>query len=154
MKKVLVINDSRFESAILKDLLIRLGYDVKTTSEYYAIQEINNYLPNLVISNLVMKETSGDLLIKRIKDIQKDVTCFLSSCSDLNIEDYKYNKVDGVIKTPVNLEDLNNILKGTSSKHDKEKFTFCPYCGGKFGEEPYSFCPYCGERINKIAIRV
>lgn len=154
MKKVLVINDSRFESAILKDLLTKLGYDVKTTNEYSALQEVNNYLPNIVISNLIMKETSGDLLIKKIKDVHKDMVCFLSSCSNLHIEDYKYNKVDDIIKTPVNVEELNKLLKKFSPKDSNTIFTFCPYCGGKFGEGTYSFCLYCGEKVSRIEARV
>lgn len=154
MKKALVINDSRFESAILKDLLTKLGYEVKTANEYSALKEVNSYLPNIVISNLVMKEISGDLLIKKIKDVHKDIVCFLSSCNSLNIEDYKYNKVDDVIQTPVDLEKLDKILHSVSSETIKPIFSFCPYCGGKFGESTYSFCPYCGEKFSKVETRV
>ncbi|WP_315119427.1 response regulator [uncultured Clostridium sp.] len=147
MKKILVINDSKFESYILKDLLTQLGYEVKITNEYSAIYEINNYSPDVVIANLIMKEISGDLLIKKIKDMKKDTKCLLSSCNDLNIEDYRYNKVDGIIKTPVNLEGLSAMLKSFSTVNNKERFSFCPFCGGKIGEQLYAFCPYCGSRL-------
>lgn len=154
MKKVLIINDSRFESAILKDLLTKLEYMVKTVNEYSALQEVSNYLPDIVICNLIMKETSGDLLIKKIKNMHNSIICFLSSCSNLNIEDYRYNNVDEIIKTPVNLEELNKLLERFSSKATKAIFAFCPYCGGKVGEKAYSFCPYCGEKLNKLEARI
>ncbi|MEW9096346.1 MAG: response regulator [Clostridiaceae bacterium] len=156
MKKILVVNDSKFESYILKDLLIQLGYDVEITNEYSAIYEINKYSPDVVIANLIMKETSGDLLIKKIKDMKKDTKCLLSSCNNLNIEDFRYNKVDGIIKTPVKLDDLNIILKSFFTVNDRLDFLFCPFCGGKIGEQLYAFCPYCGNKLKneKVGINI
>lgn len=43
VKRVLVVNDSRFERKIMRDMLINLGYEVKTTNEYEALILLDSY---------------------------------------------------------------------------------------------------------------
>jgi len=39
MKKVLLVNDSKFESMILKDMLVSIGYIAGIADEYDAIEK-------------------------------------------------------------------------------------------------------------------
>lgn len=144
MRKVLVINDSRLERYILKDQLTRLDYQVEAVDEYYSLQNIKNFAPEAVIVNLTMRNITGDELIKKIKEEWPEIKCYLSSCSYLYLDDYRAKGVDGVLKTPATLEELQSLLEG-----EKKNFRFCPYCGRDLTGEgkSYFFCPFCGARL-------
>lgn len=155
MQKVLLINDCRFESLIMKDILRNIGYEVSVTNEYEAMSEIREFMPDIVICNLIMKEIDGNVLIRRIKTMHSEVRCYLSSSNDLKYEDYKNDKVDEIIHTPIKSEELKNILqrkerqyKINTSEPQRKKF-FCQYCGGKLENLNISaaFCPYCGSKL-------
>lgn len=147
MKKVLVINDCKFESAVLRDMLIELGYDVKVTSEFLVFNDVKKYIPDLVICNLFMKKITGDKLIKKIKDIDKNTLNILSSSNKLRMDDYENYGVDEVIKTPINIEDLKEVLSRLENKTNKSLFLFCPYCGERLKNGSFLFCPYCGNKL-------
>ncbi|MCY6369771.1 response regulator [Clostridium ganghwense] len=147
MEKVLLINDSKFEKIIIKDLLMGLGYSVELGDEYEAERMMKEFSPDIIIVNLIMKEITGDRLIKKIKNINPSVLCILSSSNDLNIDDYKENGVDEVIHTPINGDRLVETLE--KKKKHSTKMKFCPYCGNELGEsfEKIIFCPFCGQRL-------
>ncbi|MCY6355441.1 response regulator [Clostridium sp. ZS2-4] len=147
MKKVLLINDCKFEKMIIKDLLIRLGYSVQLGDEYEALSKTKEFSPDIIIVNLIMKETTGDRLIKKLKDINSSSICVLSSSNSLDIDDYKENGVDRVIQTPVNEEKLKMAL--AKKENHEIKLRFCPYCGNKLDEmfKKIIFCPFCGEHL-------
>ncbi|WP_027625833.1 response regulator [Clostridium lundense] len=147
MKRVLVINDCKFESAILRDMLIELGYDVKVTSEFLAFNDTKKYIPDLVICNLFMKKITGDKLIKKIKDIDENILNILSSSSKLRVDDYKNCGVDEVIKTPITIEELRETLNKLENKNNRSMFLFCPYCGEQLENGSFLFCPYCGKKL-------
>lgn len=154
MEKVLIINDCKFESMILKDILMDLGYKIKITDEYLALNEIQNFSPNIVIANLVMKRVNGDKLIKKIKDVDEKVFCILSSSNELSIENYTQCRVDAVIKTPVTPSDLKNAMEGLkyNTENDSSNYEFCPYCGNKLKNTSFVYCPYCGSRIKSCEV--
>lgn len=147
MEKVLLINDCKFEKIIIKDLLVRLGYDVQLGDEYEALNKIKDFSPDIVIVNLIMKEITGDRLIKKIKDINSRSICILSSSNSLSIDDYKENGVDRVIQTPINEEKLEIILENKGNHECKLRF--CPYCGNKLDGifKKIIFCPFCGQHL-------
>lgn len=147
MEKVLLINDCKFEKIIIKDLLIGLGYSVQLGDEYEALSKTKEFSPDIIIVNLIMKETTGDRLINKIKDITSRSICILSSSNFLNIDDYKEFGVDRVIQTPINKEKLEMAL---GNKHNHQhKLRFCPYCGNKLDGvfKKIIFCPFCGQRL-------
>ncbi len=158
MKKVLLVNDCKFESIIMKDILKDMGYEVKISNEYAALEDVKSYNPEIIICNLIMKHITGDHIISESKKINFNIKGILSSSNDLELEDYKENKVDAIIKTPISkivLEDLINSFYSDNSanmvKEKKEntgfrKFMFCPYCGEKLNEK-FKFCPQCGQKI-------
>ncbi|MCY6957249.1 response regulator [Clostridium brassicae] len=147
MKRVLLINDCKFEKIVIKDLLIKLGYGVELGDEYEALKMSEELDPDIVIVNLIMKETTGDKLIKKIKSINKDIVCILSSSNKLNIDEYKKKGVDGVIQTPINPDKLVEILQ--CKQTDDKKLRFCPYCGNKLEglSGKIIFCPFCGQHL-------
>jgi two-component system chemotaxis response regulator CheY len=124
MGRVLIINDSRFESMILKDILSRLGYNVSITDEYDALRQVQSFSPNVVLANYIMKDTFGDRLIERIKAHNPEVLCILTSSSIINRDSLKSKKVDAIIRTPISEEDMEVVLmklsNGRNAAEDNE----------------------------------
>lgn len=121
MKKILVVNDCKFESIVMQDCLSDIGYSVRVASEYTAVIESKNFHPDILIANLIMKSTTGDKLISKIKSESPEIICLLSSCDPIKLEDFEGNKVDGVINTPINKDRLSEILdKVIKSYHNTE----------------------------------
>lgn len=144
MEKVLVVNDCKLEQIIIKDILIKLGYEVKIGDEYGAINAVKEFLPNIVIANLIMKNTTGDVLIKKIKEFSRDTRCILSSSNPLKFEEFEEMEVDAVIQTPVDKEKLLGVL------NSKPQIKFCINCGAELENKFKSkaiFCPYCGIKL-------
>lgn len=110
MERVLLVNDCKFESIIMKDILKGMGYEVVITNEYDALREVRELSPGILICNLIMKSTTGNLLIEKVKLLYPDIKCYLSSSSPIKLEDYRKNKVDDVIKTPANRESFEKLF--------------------------------------------
>lgn len=149
MSKILLINDCRFESIIMEDMLLSFGYEIKRSTEESALDEYKNYMPDVTIVNLIMKNTTGDQLISKIKDIDDKVICLLSSCNRIKREDFDMRLVDGIIHTPIE----SNKLKETLDRHLNNKvakeYLFCPFCGKKLqdGFKESNECPFCGHNL-------
>jgi len=173
VKRVLVVNDSRFERKIMGDMLTNLGYEVKTTNEYEVLILLDGYYPDIVIANMNMTNITGDVLIRNIKERRPTTKCYLSSCSEISPEYSQSQWIDGIFATPINPGSLVTILQkedieepkplhevkeleaycGLSEnlhdKHDVPRFAFCPYCGNTLSASSgkFVFCPFCGTKI-------
>lgn len=177
MRKILLVNDCKLESIIMKDKLINMGYQVETCNEYGVFSKISKFNPEVVIVNFVMKEITGDKLVEKIKIKKPHIVCILSSCDKINFEHFNKKGVDEVISTPIEEKELsmlinkailkcqeeNTQLEDVKIEHEKDSeiqqgdvltilknvILFCPYCGGKLKSEgnSFTFCPYCGEKL-------
>jgi len=125
VEKVLVVNDCRLEEIILKDLLEDMNYTVRVEDEESAINGVNEFSPDIVIINLVMRKSKGNEVIKEIKKMNPSTRCILSSSNLIELKDYKEYGVDEVLHTPINQDKLTEVLR------DKERLNVirCPYCG-------------------------
>lgn len=111
MNRVLLVNDSRFESIVLNDMLSQMGYNVVITDEYHALNQIKTFKPDIVLANYIMQEIKGDRLISLIKMKNDSTRCFLTSSNQLSISDLDHADVDAIIKTPTDRATLEGILK-------------------------------------------
>lgn len=148
MDKILVINDCRFEGIIMKDILSNAGYEVRIENEYGAISQVKDFSPRVVIVNLIMKETTGDKLIDRIRELDKNIRCILSSSNQLKKEDFSKEKVNAIIQTPISKKNLLEAIEDGRENRVQQKF--CVKCGGNIEEflrDKVKFCPYCGEKV-------
>lgn len=165
VNRVLIVNDSRFERLFLKDLVSNLGFEAAATDEYGSMRQVENLLPEMVIVNYTMTGMTGDELIARIKNIHPEIKCLLSSCSKLNPD--RYPLVDGVLRTPVEREILDQMLHrlldikaelgqkaepGFKPPASNGHFQFCPFCGQglQLLEADIAFCPYCGQKLSSL----
>lgn len=115
MNKILVINDSRFERLILKDMLNRLGYSVKDTDEFISMRQIDLYDPDIIIVNRTMYDISGLDLIDMIKTKNPKYKCYLSSCSPLKQAAIAASLADGAFQTPIGIGELQSVMEGQES---------------------------------------
>ncbi len=157
----MLVNDSRFESLILKDLLNKLEYEVELADEFDAVYQVEMFEPELVVVNYIMRETRGDKLIQLIKAGRPDIVCLLSSSSSVHKSDFTDFVLDGVIRTPVSMFTLRDVLRRVDDdRHQDDKKSvavkekelegrFCDHCNADISafNEAIVFCPFCGEEI-------
>lgn len=120
MKRAILINDSRFESLILKDLLQQLDYDVEIADEYDAIYLIEQFDPDLVVVNYIMRQTRGDKLIQLIKAGIPDTICLLSSSSAIKSSQFSGDFIDGILHTPISMFTLKDVLQRVARRRSLE----------------------------------
>ncbi len=106
----MIINDSKLESLVLKGVIQRVNLEPIVSTEYDAIMHVMDKSPSVAIINYIMEETNGDRLAKKIKKINPDIKCILSSCDVLENRKYDNESIDKVIKTPINPQKLIEII--------------------------------------------
>ncbi len=165
-KKALLVNDSKFESLILRDMLSKLDYEVEVADEFDAVYEVEQFRPDVVIVNYIMQETTGDKLIQHIKSGQPNAKCVLSSSSVIRMGDFKGHKIDGFLHTPISMFTLKDALHRIGEVSQNDLFLegldqgkkldstkrFCDSCSqdiSTFGEH-IVFCPFCGDELHLI----
>ncbi|NLL07297.1 MAG: response regulator [Clostridiaceae bacterium] len=158
MKKVLLINDSRLQNEVMKDMLTSINYEVSVTDEYNAIAAVHNFCPDVIITNYVMKEINGDQLAAVIKIQYPNIKIVISSSNAIDINDFDRNKVSAVIRMPIGKDDLKMVLESISTESEKkyddsdsyEVKKYCKQCD-KFVDVTLSnknfLCPFCGDKI-------
>jgi len=149
IKKALLINDSRFESLILKDLLQQLDFTVEIADEFDALYAMERFKPGVVIVNYIMQQTRGDKLIQLMKAGMPELKCLISTNSDLKLSDLSGDYVDGILQTPVSMFLLENSLQNLEHEKPKEISTLCKHCHKDL--KPFhgiAFCPFCGSVVN------
>lgn len=100
MNRVLLVNDSKLERIVLKDLLDTLGYEVTSTDEYGMFELFDEYQPDLVIVNYIMEQHRGDELISELKSQAPYIKCVLSSSNSIDKTQLQED-IDSIIHTPI-----------------------------------------------------
>lgn len=159
MKKILLINDSVFENFVMRDMLESIGYEVEVSNEFEAFGALEQFDPNIVIANFIMKKTTGDKLLNKMKMERIEIKTILSSSSEVKLKDLRENKIDYFLPIPMKKDELEKVLSKfdeiTAGNSESEKFVdnlkvkFCTKCGEKLNDmsENSKYCPYCGNKI-------
>lgn len=156
MKKILLINDSKLQNQIMRDMLNSMNYEVRITDEYNALVAVHDFCPDFIIVNYVMKELTGDQLVSVIKIQYPNIKCIISSSNSLNINEFDNNKINAIITTPVDKDELKLVLEsvgGESIKDDADSFEVKKYCSSCESfvdlnvDTGYLFCPKCARKI-------
>jgi CheY-like chemotaxis protein len=148
VKRALLVNDSKFESLILKDMLQKLNFSVEIADEFDALYAIEKHEPQLVIVNYIMQQTKGDKLIQLMKAGMPDLKCLLSSSSNIRKIDFPGDYIDGILHTPVStflLESALDQIGMLREEIQESQDGLCSNCGKDL--TPFSditFCPFCG----------
>ena len=81
MKRVLIVDDAAFMRMMLKDILVKNGYDVVGEAENgkIAIDKYKELKPDIVTLDITMPEMDGLEAIKKIKEINNQVNVIMCS---------------------------------------------------------------------------
>ena len=78
MKRILIVEDCKYTSAIMQEILERRGYKIDLASngaEGLALARSNNY--DLIITDLEMPIMDGTELIRKLRDTDKNKTSII-----------------------------------------------------------------------------
>ena len=152
LEKILLINDSVFENVVMRDMLENLGHEVQTSNEFDAYGALEQFKPDVVIANLIMRKITGDILLGKMKNENPNLKTILSSSNEVMDKDLKAKKIDAFIKIPVKRENIEKVLLNFRRfvvKKAPAKIKFCTECGGDLRELSASskFCAFCGYKL-------
>jgi CheY-like chemotaxis protein len=110
MKRAMLVNDSRLEIKVLADLLSTIGFEVVVSNELKVLEDVKTIKPDLVMVNYVMKTIWGDVLIGNLKREYPKMVCILTSSSEIPSDLLKFRHFEGIVRTPVTLTALREVL--------------------------------------------
>ncbi|MEF3280181.1 MAG: response regulator [Elusimicrobiota bacterium] len=121
MKKILIIEDNRQTTSVLKEIFEKEGYAVITATDGIdGIRQAKHQLPDLILLDLLLPKISGfDICLKLMQDdkTRKTPIIIISTLADekQTREKLKTCEVVRFMKKPYTIEDLiqeiKNILK-------------------------------------------
>lgn len=141
-RDVIIVNDSKFETRILKDILFKLGMNPLISDEYMILRDIKHHRPFMVIVNYILEDSTGDRIIEEIKRKAPKTVCILSSSNLLLMKDFSSSPIDQIMKTPITIDKMKEILKDYLPKKNNQ----CIKCG-KIIQDDFNICPYCGTQL-------
>jgi len=169
MRKVLLINDSKLENKIMRDILDSINYEVCIADEYNAIAAVRDFCPDYIIANYIMREINGAQLAAMIKIKYPNIKCIISSSNPMDIKSFDRRKINAVIKTPIDRMELKRVLESVAEESENESdiyrnesYTYknesdtsgnsdvnkcCKQCGKAFDFNTFLFCPFCGNKL-------
>lgn len=111
--KILIIDDEELFREDLSRVLMQEGYECRTaaTAEK-GLRQIREFLPDVVLSDIVMPGKSGIELLDDVRQIHPDVSVIIMTAFgtlDTAIEAFRKGAVDYILK-PLIIEDLLNKL--------------------------------------------
>lgn len=102
-KNVLICDDAAFMRMMLKDILVKNGYDISGEAEngVKAIEKYSELHPDLVLMDITMPEMDGIQALKKIKE--KDQNANIVMCSAMGqqamvIESIQFGARDFIVK--------------------------------------------------------
>lgn len=112
--KILIVDDSPFQIALLRDTLTESGFDVvgEAKSLEEVIEEVNKEKPDLVTMDMTIPGTDGFECTRAIHKINKDIKVIIvSSMMDEElVRKAKKTRVSGYIQKPVDSEELTLLI--------------------------------------------
>ena len=114
MSKLLIVDDSAALLEVMKNILERNGYTVKTLNRAPEIyNEISEFKPDLLILDIYLAGEDGREICKEIrKNVETRQICILVfSASPKTLEDYKSYCADDFIEKPFDITKLVEKIK-------------------------------------------
>ncbi|WP_315079065.1 response regulator [uncultured Clostridium sp.] len=112
--KILIVDDSPFQIALLKDALTENGFNVvgEAQSLEEAIEETKKLKPNLVTMDMTIPGTDGFECTREIHNIDDSIKVIVVSAmmDDELIKKAKKTNISGYIQKPVDTEELTLLI--------------------------------------------
>lgn len=112
--KILIVDDSPFQIALLREFLTENGFDVvgEAQSLEEVISEVNRVKPDLVTMDMTIPGTDGFECTREIHKIDSNIKVIIvsSMMDDEIIRKAKKTNVSGYIQKPVDAEELTLLI--------------------------------------------
>lgn len=122
--KILIVDDSPFQIALLRDVLSENGFNVvgQAQSLEEVIEEVKRTKPNLVTMDMTIPGTDGFECTREIHKIDSNIKVIIvsSMMDDELIRKAKKTNVSGYIQKPVDSEELSLLINRVMA--DEELF--------------------------------
>jgi serine phosphatase RsbU (regulator of sigma subunit) len=136
--KIMVVDDSKFITAVLSSILKKAGYEVKVFYEAKsAISEVDSFKPHLILSDYMMPDVSGlefckiikknnstnhikFILITSLDDVDSKVDCFNVGADDYITKPFNNKEILARVKTHLSIKRLQDDLSKALDKIEKE----------------------------------
>jgi len=114
-KQILLVDDAAFMRMMLKDILIKAGYDIagEASNGNEAINKYKELKPDLVTLDITMPEKDGIETLKEIKEFDDNATVIMCSAMGqqaMVIEAVQLGAKDFIVK-PFQPESVVNSVK-------------------------------------------
>ncbi len=126
--RILFVDDEKFQRESMKDILMRLGYDVEIAENGDEALEIfqKETFP-LIITDLSMPDMDGTQLCRQIRKINETAVIYAFSgyLAEVASDQLKSAGFDGHLCKPANIEVLKHAIEGALEKnrHRRKKAT-------------------------------
>ena len=110
---ILVVDNESDQLELLKEILMRIGYDVRITDNpLQALKMVENHAFELIFIDLIMPEIDGTDLCEQIKQVCPDACIYAYSghAHLYNPEQLARAGFDGTISKPATLQEINAAL--------------------------------------------
>lgn len=122
MVKVLIVDDASFMRAMLKNILVKNGYDVvgEACNGQDAFEKYKSLNPDIVTMDITMPEVDGITAVRMIKEYDKSANVIMCSAmgqQSMVIESLKAGAKDFVVKPFVEDKVIDAIKKITGGNN-------------------------------------
>jgi CheY-like chemotaxis protein len=118
--RILFVDDEKFQRESMKDILMRLGYDVEIAENGDEALEIfqKETFP-LIITDLSMPDMDGTQLCRQIRKINETAVIYAFSgyLAEVASDQLKSAGFDGHLCKPANIEVLKHAIEGALEKN-------------------------------------
>ena len=135
--KIMVVDDSKFMRMLLEKILKDEGYNVKSYElAIQAKEDLDNFKPDLVLSDFMMPEMNGYefceivkkkekrdvkfILVTSVTDVENKVKCFEVGADDYITKPFNSKEVIARVSTHLRIKTLTDELQKALEKIDKE----------------------------------
>ena len=122
-KKVLLVDDEAGFAELMRDLLEMDSYEVVVAYDgQEGLEKLQNFVPDVIISDIVMPRLSGFEMFKRVKASAGTASIpflFITGFQDERVlAEARKVGVFGILRKPVDIEQIENRLKELTKHKD------------------------------------
>jgi len=120
-RKILLVDDEAGFAELLRDLLEMDNYEVQLAHDgQEGLDKLQEYLPDVIISDVVMPRLSGFEMFKKIKatpETSKIPFLFITGFQDDRVlSEARKIGIFGILKKPIDIEQIESRLKDLMAK--------------------------------------
>lgn len=119
-KKILVVDDERELAEVMRRVLSRKGFEVRVAfGGFEGLKVAAEFMPDLILSDVVMPEGTGYELLKGIKNSEREpppIVLLMTGYTDLSEQDLVNAGALRVFQKPVDINTLLEFISSTTNQ--------------------------------------